>query len=282
MQEEIDSLKEDIRHLKSVPTAPAASQNSALAPPRDSTPFQDTPQDHISNQDTPHPLFIQGSSTDPTPYQSNEILDDLAEVNDNLAYTRKRTASPPSGDEESSDYDGLALDTPRPNKRINGHDTRRLTIQVRKALSGRPSLLLIVTLFEQHVMRSHLNQLMAITEDGPLPVNHIEGAPLTDNEPVRFIWARTIKQSQHNARMKKRVINDLIGSKELYEHVPQEEFTPENLDTVFDQTFSTLRSKYRAQTDANVAQRRKEKEINKMIKTRRNNRKRAVSTLVLP
>jgi len=130
-------------------------------------------------------------------------------------------------------------------------------------------------------MRSHLNKLMAITEDGPLPANHIEGAPLTDDEPVRFIWARTVKQSQHNARMKKRVINDLIGSKELYEHVPQEEFKAENLDTVFDQTFSTLRSKYKAQTDANVAQRRKEKEINKMIKTRRNNRKRAVSGLVL-
>ena len=282
MQEEIDSLKEYIQHLKSVSTAPAASQNAAPEPTHDSTPFQDLPQDHLSNQDTPHPLFVQGSSTNPTPYQGNEILDDPTDVGDNLGYTRKRTASPPSGDDESSDYDGLPLDTSRPNKRINGHDTRRLTIQVWRVVSGRPSLLLIVASFEQHVMRSHLNQLMAITEDGPLPANHIEGAPLTDDEPVRFIWARTIKQSQHNARMKKRVINDLIRSKELYEHVPQEEFTAENLDTVFDQTFSTLRSKYKAQTDANVAQRRKEKEINKMIKTRRNNRKRAVSVMVFP
>ena len=128
-------------------------------------------------------------------------------------------------------------------------------------------------------MRSHLNRLMAITEDSPLPINHIEGAPLTDDEPVRFIWARTIKQSQHNSRMKKRVINDLIGSKGDYEHVPQDDFTVENLDTVFDQTFATLRNRYKAQTDANVAQRKKEKEINKMIKTRRNNRKRAVSIL---
>ena len=282
MQEEIDSLKEYIQHLKSVSTAPAASQNAGPEPTHDSTLFQDPSQDHLSNQDTPHPLFVQGSSTNPTPYQGNEILDDPADVGDNLGYTRKRTASPPSGDDESSDYDGLPLDTSRPNKRINGHDTRRLTIQVCRVVSGRPSLLLIVTSFEQHVMRSHLNQLMAITEDGPLPANHIEGAPLTDDEPVRFIWARTIKQSQHNARMKKRVINDLIRSKELYEHVPQEEFTAENLDTVFDQTFSTLRSKYKAQTDANVAQRRKEKEINKMIKTRRNNRKRAVSVMVFP
>jgi len=281
MQEEIDSLKEDIRHLKSVPTAPAVSQNAAPETTHNSTPFQDLPQDHLSNRNTPHPLFVQGSSTDPTPYQGNEILDDLVDAGDNLGYTRKRTASPPSGDDESSDYD-LPLDTSRPNKRINGHDTRRLTIQVRIAVFGCPSLLLIVTSFEQHVMRSHLHKLMAITEDGPLPANHIEGAPLTDDEPVHFIWGRTVKQSQHNARMKKRVINDLIGSKGLYEHVPQEEFTAENLETVFDQTFSTLRSKYKAQTDANVAQRRKEKEINKMIKTRRNNRKRAVSALALP
>jgi len=148
MQEEIDSLKGSIRHLKSVSTPPAASQNAAPEPTHDSTPFQDLPQDHLSNQDTPHPLFVQGSSTNPTPYQGNEILDDLAEVDGNLTYTRKRTASPPSGDDESSDYDGQPLDTPRPNKRINGHDTRRLTIQVWRAAFGPPSLSLIVTLPE--------------------------------------------------------------------------------------------------------------------------------------
>lgn len=128
-------------------------------------------------------------------------------------------------------------------------------------------------------MRSHLNRLMSISDDDPLPANHIEGAPLADDEPVRFIWARTIKKSQHNTRMKKRVINDLIENRGLYEHVSQDEFTADNLDMVFDQTFSTLRSRYKAQTDANVAQKRKEKEINKMIKTRRANRKRAVGVL---
>jgi len=120
---------------------------------------------------------------------------------------------------------------------------------------------------------------MSVTEDDPLPANHIEGAPLADDEPVRFVWARTIKQSQHNTRMKRRVINDLMGNRGLYEHVPQDDFTTDNLDMVFDQTFSTLRNRYKAQTDANVAQKRKEKEINKMIKTRRANRKRAVSVL---
>ena len=131
-------------------------------------------------------------------------------------------------------------------------------------------------------MRSHLNRLMSISDDDPLPINHIEGAPLAEDEPVRFIWARTIKKSQHNTRMKNRVINDLIESRGLYEHVPQDEFTTDNLDMVFDQTFSTLRSRYKAQTDTNVAQKRKEKEINKMIKIRRANRKRAVGVLDFP
>ena len=134
MQEEIDSLKEYIRHLKTVTTVPAVTHNSAPEPPHDSTPFQDLPQDPPPNQDTPRPLFVQGSSTDPAPYQANEISDGLAEVEENLAYTRKRTASPPSGDDESSDDYGPVLDTPRPNKRINGHDTRLLTIQVRRMI----------------------------------------------------------------------------------------------------------------------------------------------------
>lgn len=123
---------------------------------------------------------------------------------------------------------------------------------------------------------------MRITEDDPLPPNHIEGAPFTDDEPVRFVWGRTVKKSQHNARMKKRVINDLIEAREHYEHVPQDDFTAENLDMVFDQTFSTLRTRYKAQTDTNVAHKRKEREINKMIRVRRTNRKRAVSASIFP
>jgi len=279
MQQEIDSLKEYIRNLGSGTTGvPAASQNSAPEIPRDSTPFQDLPQDHISNQDASYPLFVQGSSTDSAPYHSNGILNNLGNTDENVPYTRKRTTSPSSGDDESSEDDELS-NAQRPSKRINGHDTRCLTIQVYGCDIRYWSLLLIIGLFQQHAMRSHLNRLMSISDDDSLPTNHIEGAPLADDEPVRFIWARTIKKSQHNTRMKERVINDLIENRGLYEHVSQDDFTADNLDMVFDQTFSTLRSRYKAQTDANVAQKRREKEINKMIKTRRANRKRAVSVL---
>lgn len=130
MQEEIDSLKEYIRHLGSGTIGvPAASQNSAPEIPRDSTPFQDLPQDHISSQDASYPLFVQGSSTDSAPYHSNGILNNLGNTDENVSYTRKRTTSPSSGDDESSEDDELS-NAQRPSKRINGHDTRCLTIQV--------------------------------------------------------------------------------------------------------------------------------------------------------
>lgn len=130
MQEEIDSLKEYIRQLDpATTTMPAAPQSSVPEIPRDLTPFQDLPQDHLPDQDASYPMFVQGSSTDPTPYQGNGILDSLIRADGNVTYTRKRTTSPSSDDDESSDDDDLSS-VQRPTKRVNGHDTRCLTIQV--------------------------------------------------------------------------------------------------------------------------------------------------------
>ena len=278
MQEEIDSLKEHIRRFESTTTT---TTETATSQTRGPTPFQDLPQEHppLPNQDSSYPLFVQGSSTDPISYQGNGVSDSIANTDDNQTPpSRKRTTSPSSDDDDSSEYDDFS-NPPRPAKRINGHDTRCLTMQVLNNLH-RLNMLLIAGPFEQRAMRLHLSRLMSVNEDDPLPANHIEGAPLADDEPVRFIWAKTIKQSQHNTRMKNRVTSDLIENKALYSHVPQDDFTADNLDTVFDQTFSTLRNRYKAQNDASLAQKKKAKEINKMIKTRRANRKRAVGVPV--
>lgn len=134
MQEEIDSLKEFIRHLDpaTIPV-PSASQNSP-AESRESPPFRGLSREHLSGQDSSYPLFVQGSSTDPTSYQSGGMLDSTANTDDSPAYTRKRTTSPSSDDDESSEYDEPS-NASRPTKRINGHDTRCLTIQVRKLTS---------------------------------------------------------------------------------------------------------------------------------------------------
>ena len=130
MQEEIDSLKEYIRHSGSATmTIPAASQNTTPDVPHESTPFQDLPQDHLSNQDPSYPSFVQGSSTNSVPYQGNGMLDGLSNPDDNTPFTRKRTTPPSSGDDENSE-DDEPTNAQRPSKRINGHDTRCLTIQV--------------------------------------------------------------------------------------------------------------------------------------------------------
>jgi hypothetical protein len=120
---------------------------------------------------------------------------------------------------------------------------------------------------------------MDIDEDRQLPDNHIEGALLELNQPVRFIWERTVKQSPHNARMKARVIANLLGNRQLYEHVPEKDFDPAVLDSVFDQSFITLRRKFRAQRDATIAAELHEREVTKNIKTRRMTRKRTVRIL---
>ena len=147
MQEEIDSLKDYIRHLGSGATVPTALQHSAPELPHDPIPLQDFSRDHLPNQDASYPSFVQGSSTNPT-HQDNAGLDGIADTGDSPAYTRKRTTSPLSGDEESSEDGDLSLNTLRPSKRINGHDTRRLTIQVNSVVFGCSSLSLIVGLFE--------------------------------------------------------------------------------------------------------------------------------------
>lgn len=133
MQEEINYLKEYIRRFEpTTATVPAISQDTVPELPRESTPFQGPPQEHLSlpNQDSSFPLFVQGSSTEPAAYLGNGVSDSISNADDNQTpYSRKRTTSPSSDDDESSEYDELP-NASRPTKRINGHDTRCLTIQV--------------------------------------------------------------------------------------------------------------------------------------------------------
>ena len=131
MQQEINSLKEYIRHFEpTTTTVPTAPQNSVPELSRQPTPFQDLPQERL---DSPYPLFVQGSSTDPASYQGDGATVTVASTDDNQTpYTLKRTSSPSSNGDESSEYDELS-NPPRPTKRLNGHDTRCLTIQVHKA-----------------------------------------------------------------------------------------------------------------------------------------------------
>ncbi|KAL5530385.1 hypothetical protein ACEPAF_6643 [Sanghuangporus sanghuang] len=120
-------------------------------------------------------------------------------------------------------------------------------------------------------MRNHILACMELDDDKELPPSHNESFSLGPTQPVRFVWERTTKKSSHNARMKFRVVNDIIANKGLYPLVPAKDFTAPKLEGVFEQAFMTLRQKYVAQRGAKtIFQDRAE---NKARKARRLSRK---------
>ncbi|EIW82327.1 hypothetical protein CONPUDRAFT_143750 [Coniophora puteana RWD-64-598 SS2] len=166
---------------------------------------------------------------------------------------RKRLASELSSDEESS-TDSKDESYPRQrNKRRNHHDTRCLTIQ--------------------HAMRLHMLRLMQLENDKALPDSHVEGTTLGPDQPVRFVWDKTTRQSVHNNRMKTLVLRDLKENRDRYKYVPEKDFNKKSLDTTFEQAFVTLRQKYKAQRDESVARTYKQREDTKARSSRRASRK---------
>ncbi|KAI9448140.1 hypothetical protein H4582DRAFT_1898809 [Lactarius indigo] len=166
------------------------------------------------------------------------------------------TPSPNDGESDSGDSESEAsqpLNGPRPQRRTNNHDKRCYTIQT--------------------AMRRHIYRVLGVSPEDGLPHSHHEGLPLSINEPVRFVWEKTIKQSKHNAQMKDRVLADLRANRRLYRHVPEADFSPKSVSSAFDQAFSTFRQKYKAQLDPTVSLTVKTREEHKAMKSRRLHRK---------
>ncbi|TFY61592.1 hypothetical protein EVJ58_g4419 [Rhodofomes roseus] len=122
-------------------------------------------------------------------------------------------------------------------------------------------------------MRAHILRLMQLSDDKSLPDSHIEGESLPMDEPVRFIWEKTSKQSSHNAAMKRRIIVDLQANRSMYKHVPEKDFARKNMENVFDQAFTTMRQKFKAQRDTTAARHLRRREDRKSLKARRASRK---------
>ncbi|KAI0307266.1 hypothetical protein B0F90DRAFT_1686735 [Multifurca ochricompacta] len=174
-----------------------------------------------------------------------------------LSNSRKRPTSP--FDCRESDSIDSGSESPRSStgqrlqRRINNHDKRCYTIQT--------------------AMRRHIYRVMGVGPEDELPPSHHEGLPLSDHEPVRFVWEKTIKQSKHNALMKERILADLKASRRVYKHVPEADFTSKTVSSAFDQAFSTFRQKYKAQIDPTVLLTAKTREDLKATKSRRLHRK---------
>jgi hypothetical protein len=125
-------------------------------------------------------------------------------------------------------------------------------------------------------MRAHILWLMEVEHDKKLPDSHSESVLLEPQDPVRFVWDKTIKQSVHNARMKARVLADLKSKRRLYKHVPDKDFGKKTLDAAFDQSFTTFRHKFKAQRDELAAMTYKKREDAKTLKARRISRRKIV------
>jgi hypothetical protein len=123
---------------------------------------------------------------------------------------------------------------------------------------------------------------MQIDSDRKLPDGHVEGTTTGPNDPVRFEWHLTPKQSAHNNRMKSKIIADLKSNRRLYKHVPDKNFNKRTLDSVFDQSFLTLRQKFKTQRDEPAASKQKKRVDSKALKARRLGRKKTVRSYELP
>ncbi|KAF8138462.1 hypothetical protein EV363DRAFT_1393914 [Boletus edulis] len=246
----------------SVVSQPSQLEYSSLIPP----PQQPTPSTSPSLSHPSTPMAFSSSATgQPVAGPSTGPAHDLAEasllpaarfvhVNPPSALRNVNGAGPDS--EEEPNVDGDSPPSQYRVRRKNHHDTRCLTIQ--------------------HAMRNHILRVMMLETDRDLPDSHAEGTPLGPNEPVRFVWEKTPKQSVHNGRMKEQVLKDLKANRKLYRHVSDKDFGKKTLDSVFDQAFVTLRQKFKAQRDDSAARVHKQREDLKAQRARRLSRRKVV------
>ncbi|KAL0949389.1 hypothetical protein HGRIS_009453 [Hohenbuehelia grisea] len=292
MRQELTALRSLVQGGSAAPPSipPVTGPTSQVPPVPSQTPQLHSPVSPVGQAFTPtvQPTFIQGSSTQPiqiwqpnnsapdagapqahhallepplmslTPSPSPHLAAAQASEAPSSRRRKRRTPKPPVDEDEASSSaseSSVSSDSRRPFKRVSHHDKRILTIH--------------------HAMRLHFIRAMAIESDKHLPEGYAETRPLAPEEPVRFHWDKTTKQSVHNARMKSRVIEDLKESRHLYKHVPDKEFSKKVLDSVFEQCFTTLRQKYKTQRDTAAAENLKKREDAKAYRSRRIARRKA-------
>ena len=119
---------------------------------------------------------------------------------------------------------------------------------------------------------------MGIESDAILPPSHIENEPLSPDQPVRFIWDKTIKKSSHNEKMKARILLQVLDDRDSYNLVPDEDFEKTSLDHTFDQAYKTLRQKFKSQQGSTLWANRN---VVRSQRARRTSRKKYVSSTIL-
>ncbi|KAG5648929.1 hypothetical protein DXG03_000278 [Asterophora parasitica] len=276
MRQEITILRSNaIANVNAIPPpssgllTPQHNMSPPIAIPRPPQPV--SPISPISQPSSyTYPAFVQGSSSQPYPdpasygehYQISPQPELFIEIpvpsvtpspSPQLTFVQpsqlhhELSASPPNirkrhtSELSSDDEDGGGSDSSASN-------------------NGRP--------FKRHAIRDHILRLMHTETDKELPDSHKEGVTIGPDDPVRFVWDKTTKQSVHNSRMKARVIADIKENRRLYKHVSDKDFGKKSLESAFEASFVTFRQKFRTQRDDAVALHHKKREDNKARKSR--------------
>ncbi|KAH9951694.1 hypothetical protein B0H21DRAFT_783446 [Amylocystis lapponica] len=240
------------------PQLPTFIEGSSSEPLTHAHVFQHSRSENIQHLDVPWPDSSISTSPSPTLQSSDASRPPTSASSRNSRKRQSRTSRSVDGHESSSDESSGSPVGDRPLKRANGHDGRCLTIH--------------------HAMRSHIIRMMKLPDDKNLPDSHVEGEELTKDDPVRFVWDKTPKQSTHNAAMRMRVVADLKANRCLYKYVPEKDFGKKNLETLFDQAFTTMRQKFKVQRNADAAEKLKRREDMKARSARRISRKKVKLT----
>ncbi|KAG6831403.1 hypothetical protein H0H92_011005 [Tricholoma furcatifolium] len=250
------------------PISPVSQPSPYSYPPfvqgSSNQPFLDPQSYDQQFQQSPHPEPIGGLLEMPLHSLTPSPSPHLSAIQPNQAHHtvsapvsrshgKKRQSSELSSDDDESNSSDSSSTSNRRIKRSSHHDTRCLTIH--------------------HAMRKHLILMMMLENDKHLPDSHTEGLALGANDPVRFVWEKTTKQSVHNSRMKARVISDLKDNRRKYRHVPDKDFGKKSLESTFEACFVTLRQKFKAQQDPELAQKSKQREDAKARRARHVSRK---------
>ncbi|KAJ4497820.1 hypothetical protein C8R41DRAFT_758793 [Lentinula lateritia] len=106
----------------------------------------------------------------------------------------------------------------------------------------------------QEAMRRHMLRLMDVGDNQNLPDSQPEGTIRDPSQPIRFVWEKTMKQSVHNIRMKSFVLEDIKQNRQLYNELPDRDFSKNILESAFDQGFTYLRQKFKSQRDVKEAE----------------------------
>ncbi|KAE9410188.1 hypothetical protein BT96DRAFT_913015 [Gymnopus androsaceus JB14] len=230
-------------------------------------------------------MFVQGSSSRPIQPEivSNYSMSISPPYDSPISTAPPKSASPsispmlgPVNNAGTSVPPSPGTSPDRARKRYNdtidyGHDSDRSASSENLAQSRNHYQRKCRTI--QQAMRSHILRLMCVEEEQNLPDSQPEGVAHDPSQPLRFVWDKTTKQSVHNTRMKAFVLEDIKRNRQLYTELSEREFSKDVLESAFEQSFTTLRQRFKAQGNVNDAKALKSKGDQRAQNARRSARR---------